>query len=148
MPDDARLTADELIALVERVFAPGGDDTTLAILVDLPDDVVVDNADWRERRQLAAGWAAQLAETRERHGRDVGLFWYRNVRANNADLPRWAWHAAPGGVPDHCDALAGSVTSGDLCHAHSTQCPADDENQLALAEHIKETNLYRETTTQ
>jgi len=120
MPDDARLTADELIALVERVFAPGGDDTTLAILVDLPDDVVVDNADWRERRQLAAGWAAQLAETRERHGRDVGLFWYRNVRANNADLPRWAWHAAPGGVPDHCDALAGQpqIAMEEVLAAH------------------------------
>jgi len=107
MPDDARLTADELIALVERVFAPREDDAALAILVDLPDDVVADNADWRVRRQLAAGWAEQLAEARDRHGREIGLFWYRNVRANNADLPQWAWPADPGGVPDHCDALDG-----------------------------------------
>ncbi len=119
MPDDTRLTADELISLVERVFAPGADDTALAILVDVPDDVVTDNADWRARRRLAAGWAEQLADARERHGREVGLFWYRNVRANNADLPQWAWTAA-GDVPDHCDALDGQsqISMEDLLTTH------------------------------
>lgn len=107
MFDDARLEADELIALVERVFAPGDDDTALAIIVDLPDDALADNPDWRVRRRLAAGWAAELIASRDRHGREIGLFWYRNVRANNADLPEWAWRGEANEVPDQCDALDG-----------------------------------------
>jgi hypothetical protein len=107
MTEDARLDADELMALIERVFAPRDDDQALAILVDLPDDVLGDNAEWRVRRRLAMEWARELATARDRHGRDVELFWYRNVRANNADLPEWTWRAELGESPDHCDALDG-----------------------------------------
>jgi hypothetical protein len=45
-----RLRGEELAALVKRVFQPAADEKRLAILVDLPDARVADNADWRLRR--------------------------------------------------------------------------------------------------
>ena len=56
-----KLTADELVALVKRVFTPGENDHRLAILVDMPDAEAPDNPDWAARRQMAAEWAAALA---------------------------------------------------------------------------------------
>jgi leucyl aminopeptidase (aminopeptidase T) len=77
----------ELSELVTRVFAPASSDRALAILVDLPDEVLPDNEAWRVRRRMAATWAVALDEAREMHGLDVSLVLYRNARANNADLP-------------------------------------------------------------
>ncbi len=77
----------ELSELVTRVFAPTSSDRALAILVDLPDEVLADNEAWRVRRRMAATWAVALDEAREIHGLDVSLVLYRNARANNADLP-------------------------------------------------------------
>ena len=48
------LTAEELTALVRRVFQPRAADRALALIVDLPDRVVADNERWRTRRELAA----------------------------------------------------------------------------------------------
>jgi hypothetical protein len=83
-----RLSADELVALLKRVFDPRHEDRRLAVLVDLPDERTPDDPAWAERRQMACEWARLLA------GRcgDLGLsgtslLLYRNVRANNADLP-------------------------------------------------------------
>jgi hypothetical protein len=101
------LSADELSALVQRVFQPGRSDRQLAILVDLPDEALADNPDWALRRRLAAGWASELARVREVHGLAIGLFSYRNVRTNNADLPPAAWPTDPSDPPDHCHRLAG-----------------------------------------
>jgi hypothetical protein len=95
------LTGDELGALIERVFKPRPEDRALAILVDLPDDELVDNPDWRERRRLAAGWTRELSSTQDRHGLDVSLICYPNVRSNNADLPAAGWRVDPDHVPDH-----------------------------------------------
>ena len=50
-----QLNGEELAALVQRVFEPGEEDRTLAVIVDLPDDEVEDNPRWRERRALAGG---------------------------------------------------------------------------------------------
>jgi hypothetical protein len=99
------LSADELNALIQRVFQPGRSDRRLAILVDLPDEVLPDNPDWAQRRQLAAGWASELIHARETHGLAVSLFLYRNVRANNADLPDTAWPADPSALPGSCQEL-------------------------------------------
>jgi hypothetical protein len=99
------LTAEELTTLVRRVFQPGEADRSLAFLVDLPDGVVPDNEGWRSRRDLAASWAETLASARPVHGLEVHLYWYRNARSNNADLPETAWRHGAGPLPDAADDL-------------------------------------------
>ena len=120
MPDD--LTREELVSLVRTVFAPRPEDRALAVLVDLPDPAAPDRPAWADRRGLAAGWAARLAEAREELGLErVDLVLYRNVRQPNADLPERAWtwdpaaplpadaDAVPAGTPEVAmeDVLAG-----------------------------------------
>jgi aminopeptidase len=95
------LTGDELSALIQRVFQPRRDDRGLAILIDLPDEQLVDNPEWRARRALAAGWARELSAAHDRHGLDVSLICYRNVKSNNADLPTVGWRVDPDEVPGH-----------------------------------------------
>lgn len=99
------LTADELVQLIRRVFRPGPDDRALAILIDLPDAVLPDRKGWRTRRSLAAGWARELAAAGGALGIEVGLFGYRNVRANNAELPDIAWRVDPDHLPGTADEL-------------------------------------------
>jgi len=108
MTDD-RLTAEELTALVQRVFEPRAADRALAIIVDLPDDTVGDNPRWKERRALAAGWAHELAASRADHGLDVSLYLYPNVHSNNADLPAMAWPWSGDTIPDHVDEMTGQL---------------------------------------
>ncbi len=101
------LSAAELVRLVRRVFQPTSADTGLAVIVDLPDDRLADNPDWRRRRELAAEWAARLAEARDELGLPrVTLAWYRNAGGNNADLPADC-HPGIGEVLHHADELAG-----------------------------------------
>ena len=89
------LKADELTAMIRRVFEPTDEDTALAVLIDFPDDALPDNDDWAARRSIAAGWVRELVGARELHGLDIDLVAYRNVRANNADLPETAWLCEP-----------------------------------------------------
>jgi len=104
---DNRLTAEELTALVRRVFEPREEDRALAFIVDLPDDEMPDNERWRERRALAAGWVRELGASGADHGLDISLFLYPNVHSNNADLPGTAWPWVGDVIPDHIDAMAG-----------------------------------------
>ncbi len=98
------MTPTELGDLIRRVFRPGADDHNLIFLGDLPDQHVGDDETWRTRRRITADWARTLAASDL--GLDVELFFYRNVRANNADLPATAWPVAPDGpIPCHADAL-------------------------------------------
>jgi leucyl aminopeptidase (aminopeptidase T) len=99
------LTGVELQALLERVFDPREPGRCLAILVDLPDAAVADTPEWRERRELAAGWAAALAAAAERVGYGTDLVLYRNVRAANAELPATAWIHRGAALPASADAL-------------------------------------------
>jgi len=99
------LTADELTALVQRVFRPRESDRALALIVDLPDDVTPDRPPWRERREMAVGWAEALESAERSHGLDVALYWYRNVRSNNADLPEHAWRHLGGPPPATAEEL-------------------------------------------
>lgn len=87
----AKLTAEELAALVRSVFPGTPPDGTLTILVDVPRTAERDNPDWRARRSLALEWrdllraaapALPLAEVR--------LAAYPDVGSNNADLPETA----------------------------------------------------------
>ncbi|MEW6368898.1 MAG: hypothetical protein AB1714_30075 [Acidobacteriota bacterium] len=106
------LSADELVQLIRRVFAPRPDDHQLAILVDLPDAAVPDTATWRERREMASEWARLLAERAPDLGLGaVNLVLYRNVRANNADLPSSAVVHAPDRLPLAADELTGDETT-------------------------------------
>jgi len=104
---DNRLTAEELVSLVSRVFQPGKEDRALAVIVDLPDDEVWDNPRWKERRALAAGWVRELASSQADHGIEVSLFLYPNVHSNNADLPATAWPWSGDTVPDHIEDMTG-----------------------------------------
>ena len=97
------LSADELVQLILRAFRPAPNDRTLAILIDLPDGALPDRDSWRVRRGLAAGWVRELVATRHDHGLEVGLYGYRNVRANNADLPEITWRIDPDHLPAAAD---------------------------------------------
>lgn len=109
MPTE-RLEADELIALIRRVFAPTAQDRRLALLVDLPDAGLPDNPEWAARRRMAAEWAALLASQRDSLGLDASLYAYRNVRTNNADLPASLVRIGPAGLPADAGGLDGSAT--------------------------------------
>lgn len=92
-PQAPDLTGQELVDLVQRVFAPGADETHLAILVDLPDQHTPDHEEWQDRRRMAAAWQRRLLAASPEGRLTCRLFAYRNVRANNADLPGTAWDA-------------------------------------------------------
>ena len=112
-----KLSAEELVALVKRVFKPQDLDRRLAIIVDLPDGEIPDNDDWRDRREMAADWAAALAPRAADIGLDeVRLVLYRNARANNADLPATGWihpPPSPDGSGPALPATAEEVRAGD-----------------------------------
>lgn len=99
------LSAKELEALVARVFVPTDEDGLLGILVDLPDERVPDDDEWRERRETAASWARLLAERADATGYDTHLLLYRNVGTNNGDLPDRCWIHHHGPVPGHAGEL-------------------------------------------
>jgi hypothetical protein len=116
------LTTFELAQLVQRVFQPTTDDRGLAVIVDLPDARLEDHDAWRERRVMAADWAARLAEAGSGIGLPrVTLAWYPNVGGNNADLPEVCVVGTPGEALDHADQLAGrtSLPFTDLFESHS-----------------------------
>ncbi|NOZ60778.1 MAG: hypothetical protein GXO74_03770 [Calditrichaeota bacterium] len=86
------LTAKELKELIVSVFSPREKDEKLAILIDVPDEVVPDNENWRIRRKLAQDWAEKLASVASEIGlKEIALLLYPNVHNNNADLPETAY---------------------------------------------------------
>ncbi|BDU77035.1 M29 family metallopeptidase [Mesoterricola sediminis] len=115
------MTAEELVALVTRVFRPVPGERGLAILVDLPDAQVPDTPAWRERRDMAAAWAAMLAGRREELGFDTHLALYPNVHTNNGDLPAQAWLQGDGPLPQRAEDLdpAAALPFPDLYAGHS-----------------------------
>jgi len=116
------LSAEELVALVRRVFLPRADDTTIAILVDLPDAVRPDHPAWRTRREMAAEWAALLDAQHEVLGLRTHLVFFRNAHTNNGDLPGdGAWVHRGGGLPESAEALAGEplLSWSEIFGSHS-----------------------------
>ena len=93
------ITALELSALVSRVFQPTAEDTRLGIMVDLPDEKVLDDAPWAARRAIAAEWAELLGMQVREAGYETRLLLYPNVHTNNGDLPGRCWIHAGGPVP-------------------------------------------------
>jgi hypothetical protein len=102
---DDRLSGEELAALVRRVFQPRPGEGNLAILVDLPDAKVPDDAAWQARREMAFDWTAALSARREALGFDTRLALYRNVHTNNGDLPATLWLHACGPLPTRSEDL-------------------------------------------
>lgn len=143
-----RLNADELIALIRRVFGTTPDDHRLGILVDLPDGRTPDNPDWRERRRIAADWAAQLRGRRADLGMDVSLVLYRNVAMNNADLPGQVWLGAPESMPDDADALApaAAVPLEQVLGTHSVLLAPTEFSATAPLKLLGKTHRFRAAT--
>lgn len=136
-----KLTGPELVALVQRVFQPRPGEGALAILVDLPDAKVPDDANWAARRAIAVDWVAELAAHRKELGLEVHLILYPNVHTNNGDLPQRAWLHAGGPLPA-ADALepAASISFAELYAAHPilialTKFSATAPLKLAAREH-------------
>jgi len=98
-----KLSRDELVALVERVFHPAAEDQHLAILVDLPSQARPDNAEWRSRRKMAADWVDLLKMESSGLGLSTHLFLYENVKSNNAGLPCQAWPCSGTNIPADID---------------------------------------------
>jgi leucyl aminopeptidase (aminopeptidase T) len=96
---DEKLTGPELVALVRRVFQPQPGEGAMAILVDLPDAKVPDDADWAARRAIAVEWTRELTAHRAELGLDTHLVVYPNVHTNNGDLPERAWLHPGGPLP-------------------------------------------------
>ena len=94
-----RLSGDELVALVRRVFLPREHEVSLAILVDLPDVLIPDNTDWINRREIAADWLVKLSEKEAELGLRPKLVFYRNTHVNNGDLPARCWVYSGGELP-------------------------------------------------
>ena len=121
MAQREELSGEALAALIERVFRPRASDRAVAFLVDMPDRVRGDSPAWRERREMTAQWVRRLAPLQAKLGLEVRLYLYRNVRTNNADLPRGAWLHGGGPLPgsaDDLDPLA-EVAFSDIFRTHS-----------------------------
>jgi leucyl aminopeptidase (aminopeptidase T) len=101
------MTTDELVHLIKRVFRPRPEDRRLALLVDLPDDMLQDSPAWRARRLMVADWHERLSAASGDLGLDgVSLVLYRNARRNNADLPETAVVHAAGALPERAEQLS------------------------------------------
>ena len=107
-----RLSGEELVALVKRVFRPQAGEKALAILVDLPDAQVPDNEDWADRREIALAWAEELKVQRTSLGMETDLVLYPNVHTNNGDLPERCWIHRGGPLPKTAGELDGSAAIG------------------------------------
>lgn len=147
MPTE-RLEADELVALVRRVFAPTAEDRRLAILVDLPDARVPDNPEWAARRAMAAEWAWLLASRSEVTGLDVGLYAYRNVTTNNADLPASLTPVAPARLPANADGLEpdAAEATADVVARHSIVLAPTELSATAPLKLLARTHRFRAAT--
>jgi len=115
-----KLSAQELIELVRRVFAPGEGDRALGVMIDLPDDVVGDDPAWAARRAIAAEWATELQGQKDALGLDTKLVAYANVHTNNGDLPQQAWALEPCGEPPRLADLdtSSAVAMDDVLKGH------------------------------
>jgi leucyl aminopeptidase (aminopeptidase T) len=141
------LTGEELTALIERVFQPGPGDHAVAVLIDLPDAQVADSPRWRERRAMAADWAARLAALEPQTGRSTHLVLYRNVRMNNADLPATAWlHTGP--MPSDADALdpAKAVPFPEVLRTHPIVIAVTQFSATAPLKLMARTHGFRAAT--
>lgn len=86
------LSTTDIKNLIRSVFSLRPEDKKLAIIVDVPDEKIPDNDDWKNRRELAADWHQKLTTVKSELGLEhTDLIYYTNVHSNNADLPKTAF---------------------------------------------------------
>ena len=143
-----RLSATDLIALIRRVFNLTPEDRRLGILVDLPDARVADRPEWRERRWMAADWAARLQQQRDPLGLEVSLILYRNVGMGNADLPAQVWIGSPQALPETAEALdpAGAVPLAQVLDSHSVLLAPTEFSATAPLKLLAKQHRFRAAT--
>ena len=143
------LDTDDLTRLLTRVFAPGPDDQRLLIITDLPDAELGDDPGWATRRDIAADWARRLTTATRTSGREVRFLLYRNVRANNAELPGQAWlHDPNAPLPATADDLdpAAAISMGDeLAASHMVLAPTELSTTAPLKLAARKTGLRAAT---
>jgi hypothetical protein len=106
-----RLTDDELYTLINSVFKPQKNDTTIAIITDVPNERRPDHGKWQERREIVYEWYSQLLNLQARFGFEkVNLYFYENVESNNANLPPTVYRINNVKEPVHAASLP---TTGD-----------------------------------
>jgi len=87
------LSATDLRNLFTTDYRPRPTDRVLTIIVDVPDDKIPDNPNWRERREMAYDWWVKTITFKNDIGLDrVELYYYPNVGSNNNDLPDELYH--------------------------------------------------------
>lgn len=87
-----KLSGNDLINLIRSVFPSFPGDKKLAILVDVPVDMDMDNGDWKLRRKMAEDWFNAVKFHAAAAGlEEINLLAYADVGSNNADLPADAY---------------------------------------------------------
>jgi len=81
------LTEKELTSLIKTVFHIKSEDKSLIFLMDLPNDRVKDNDQWKDTRGIVYEWHKLIGDGRGLGLRTVGFYAYENVGMNNAELP-------------------------------------------------------------
>lgn len=143
-----RLSGDELVALVRRVFQPRENEKGIAILVDLPDAVVPDNADWAARRQTAVEWVADLTAHEAELGMKTSLVLYRNAHTNNGNLPDNCWIHQGGDLPLTAESLdpAKSIPFSEMYAANPIILVPSQFSATAPLKMAAKTHLFRAAT--
>ena len=143
------LTGQDLRLLIQRVFRPGPADRGLLIMVDLPDERLADNDDWRTRRALAAQWATLLTGERNALNLDrVTLAWFPNAGGNNADLPATAVCGEVGWEPASAADLEGRPITPftELFATHSMVLAPTELSATAPLKVATRTGAFRAAT--
>jgi len=102
------LSSAEFARLIETVFRPSPDERRVAVMVDLPDESLADNATWRLRREMGRDWCRQIGRL---DGYESALVLYRNARRNNADLPSEATIHRGETLPDDAASMGEELVS-------------------------------------
>ncbi len=103
-----KLSKEELLNLVKKVFPNYDTSDKLAFLIDIPRKNSDDNDKWKERREIAADWVKTLSDNlKELKLRAVDLIGYRAVSANNADLPPEGFLLSSENLPENSEKLSG-----------------------------------------
>ena len=81
------LTEKELTNLIKTVFHIGYEDKTLIFLMDLPNDRVKDDDQWKDTRGIVYEWYKLVGDGKGLGLKTVGFYSYENVGMANAELP-------------------------------------------------------------
>jgi hypothetical protein len=142
------LSAEELVALVRRVFRVGPADKRLAVLCDLPDAAAPDHLAWRSRRETARSWAELLRSRAGELGlEEVTLWLYPNVHADNADLPPRLFACRDGPLPPRAELLTGYGTPLEtVLSTHQVFLAPTQFSTTAPLKNAARTHLFRGAT--